>query len=226
MKKLMFIAVMLLVFGLSGFARGDIIVFDNEAALLSATGATEVANFDDAGTVGVWNTTYSQWDMGTSFTLGDLTFSTITGESMWIDDWTSHLAGNELAISGLEHMDIVINLGGEVHSFGFEFVEPEYDQGVGAPFVDSTFTVSLLSGGTNVDSFTFNAPNDQAAFVGVWSTPVQGFDNVHIRETNGANENEFFGEFYVGTQPVPVPGAVLLGLLGLSAAGIKLRKFT
>ena len=27
-------------------------------------------------------------------------------------------------------------------------------------------------------------------------------------------------------QPIPVPGAVLLGLLGLSAAGIKLRKFT
>jgi hypothetical protein len=30
--------------------------------------------------------------------------------------------------------------------------------------------------------------------------------------------------FYVGS-PVPVPGAVLLGILGLSAAGIKLRKF-
>ena len=31
--------------------------------------------------------------------------------------------------------------------------------------------------------------------------------------------------FDVDLEPVPVPGAVLLGILGLSAAGIKLRKF-
>ena len=31
-------------------------------------------------------------------------------------------------------------------------------------------------------------------------------------------------EIYMGTY-VPVPGAVLLGMIGLGAAGIKLRKF-
>jgi len=170
----MFIAIVLLIFGLFSLARGDMVVYDNKADFLSATGASEAANFDDAGTVGTWNTTYSMWDMGTSFTLGNLTFSTITGWSMWVDDWTSRLAGNELAISDIEHLNVDINLGGEVHSFGFEFVEPEFDQNVNAPFVDSTFTVSLLSGGTNVDSFTFNAPNDQAAFFGVWSYPCPG----------------------------------------------------
>ncbi len=39
--------------------------------------------------------------------------------------------------------------------------------------------------------------------------------------TIGRIDNEFFGEFYVGTEPVPVPGAMLLGL---GAAGIRLRK--
>ena len=42
--------------------------------------------------------------------------------------------------------------------------------------------------------------------------------------TIGGIDNEFFGEFYVGTEPVPVPGAMLLGVLGLGAAGIRLRR--
>ena len=225
MRKIVFIAVALLVLGVSGLARGDIVLFDNEAAFLSATGASEVADFHDAAPSGP--------GMGTSFTLGNLTFTSPTGFDLWIRDWTTRLDNEELAISGVENLDVGINLGGEVFSFGYEFVEPKNDpklSGSTAPnnpadFVDSTFTVSLLSGAAPVDSFTYNVPNDQAAFVGVWSTPAQGFDTVKIRETTGGIGNEFFGEFYVGTQPVPVPGAVLLGLLGLSAAGIKLRKF-
>jgi len=233
-KRLMFIAVALLVFGLSSLARADITVFDDKPDFLNATGASEVANFDNVGPPGTWNATYSAWDMGTNFTLGSLTFSTITGYKMWVKDLTSHLGGNELAISGMEHLNVDINLGGEVYSFGFEFVEPHYDpylysltsdSSTPEYFTDSTFTVTLLSGGIDVDSFTFNAPDDQAYFVGVWSTLAQGFDNVQIRETTGGIYNEFFGEFYVGTQPIPLPGAVLLGLLGLTAAGVKLRRF-
>jgi hypothetical protein len=234
MKRLSTIAVALLVVGLSGLSRGDIIVFDDKADFLSATRASEAANFDDVGPPATWNATYSAWNMGTSFTLGSLTFSSVGGYTMWVKDLTSHLAGNELAISGMEHLNVGINLGGEVHSFGFEFVEPHYDPylyslttnySTPAYFTDSTFTVTLLSGATNVGSFTFNAPDDEAYFVGVWSCLDQGFDKVQIRETVGGIYNEFFGEFYVGTQPVPVPGAVLLGMLGLGAAGVKLRKF-
>jgi hypothetical protein len=233
-KQLILIAAVLLVFGLSGLARGSIIVFDNEADFLTATGAAEVANFDNVGPPGSWHGPYSAYDMGTSFTLGSLTFSSIGGYKMWVKDLSSHLAGKELAISGLEHLNVDINLGGEVHSFGFEFVEPYYDPYLyslttdySTPkyFTDSTFEVSLLSGGTDVDSFTFNAPDDQAAFVGVWSYPDQGFDKVEIREIQGGIYNEFFGEFFVGAQPVPVPGAVLLGILGLGAVGVKLRKY-
>jgi len=228
----MLIAVALLVFGLSGLARGDMVVFSNKTDFLTATGATEAANFDNVGPPGTWHAGYSAWDMGTSFNLGSLTFN--SSMTMWVKDLSSHLAGNELAISGLENLDVNINLGGEVHSFGFEFVEPHYDPylyslttNYSTPgyFTDSTFTVTLRSGTANVDSFTFNGPDDQAVFVGVWTYPDQGFDNVQIRETIGGIYNEFFGEFYVGTQPVPVPAAVLLGILGLGVAGLKLRKF-
>ena len=235
MKRLLFIAVALLILGLSNLSRGDIFIFDNKTDFLTTTSANEVANFDNVGPPGTWNAPYSAWDMGTSFTLGSLTFSSVGDYTMWVKDLSSHLAGNELAISGMEHLNVSINLGGEVHSFGFEFVEPHNDpylyslttnNSTPEYFTDSTFMVTLLSGATPVDSFTINAPDDQAAFVGVWSTPSQGFDKIQICETTGGIYNEFFGEFYVGTQPVPVPGAVLLGMLGLSAAGLKLRKFS
>jgi hypothetical protein len=47
---------------------------------------------------------------------------------------------------------------------------------------------------------------------------------------NSTNNRDFYFDKAVLTvntevNPVPVPGAVLLGILGLSAAGVKLRKF-
>jgi hypothetical protein len=233
MKRQMSIAAVLLATTLSGVSHADILLFGDRTDFLAATGAAKVADFDAVGPPGTWNATHSAWDMGTGFTLGDLTFSSVDGYTMWVKDLTSHLDGNEFAISGLENLNADINLSGEVHAFGFEFVEPHYDpylysltsnSSTPGYFTDSTFTVTLLSGAASVHSFTFNAPNDQAAFVGVWTSADLGFDRVEIRESVGGIYNEFFGDFYVGTQPVPLPGAVLLGMLGLSVAGVKLRK--
>ncbi len=185
--------------------QADIVVFDNKTDFLNATGATEMANFDDAISLSlehrsIHGGTVDIYRMPDTFSLGNLEFDTQSGD-FWVGNWTDRLSGSELAISNTEDMDVaVIGLGGNVFSLGFEFVEPETDWGRNAPtipFTDSTFTVSLFSGVSAVDSFTFNAPNDQAAFVGVWSTAAQGFDSIQIRETTGGIGNELFGEFYV-----------------------------
>ena len=158
-------------------------------------------------------------------TVGSITFTAPTG--MWFgaefvseQDWTTRLPGNDLAINDLENLNVGIN--SPVYSLGFDFVEPEFDPNINAPFVDSTFTVTMLLSGAPVDSFTFNAPNDIAAFVGMWSDSP--FDRVEIRETVGGIENEFFGQFYTGTtlppSDVPVPSTVALLGTGLAMLGL------
>ncbi|NQU20936.1 MAG: hypothetical protein HQ567_06600, partial [Candidatus Nealsonbacteria bacterium] len=157
---------------------------------------------------------------GAGFTNGDLSFDLVNGQStrFIISDWTELLAGNDLAISGLESADIDISVGASpLHSFGFDFVEPQFDPNVNAPFFESTFSVTLKNDTTTVGSFTFERPNDSVQFVGVWTTdPSEAFDRVEIRETVGGIENEFFGEFYAGTatEPVPAPTTVV-SLIGL-----------
>ncbi len=206
--------------GVIGMANATPIIFDDQSAFLSSTGATSAT-----GTL-----PYLDY-AGTSVTLGDITLTSSQGIYVGYSgyDWTERITGNDIAINDIENLDISINLTSSVFSFGFEFVEPEFDPHVTAPFVDSTFGVTLMNGTTIVDSFTFNAPNDQAYFVGVW-TDV-GFDNVEIREISGGIENEFFGQFYTGNAPapapVPEPATMLLfstGLAGIVGNRIRRKK--
>ena len=60
-------------------------------------------------------------------------------------------------------------------------------------------------------------------FVGIAN--IGGFKTVVIRGWDQANLVETF-TLDNATYAVPVPGAILLGILGLSVAGVKLRKFT
>ncbi len=137
-------------------------------------------------------------------------------------DWTARLPGADIAISGPENLEIALM--DPVFSFGFDIVEPEFDPNLNAPFVDSSFTVTLSLGGVSVGSFSFNPDNDTAAFVGVWTDSP--FDRVSIVETTAPSfgENEFFGQFFSGTvafqpPPIPEPGtwAMLAGGLALLA---------
>jgi len=100
--------------------------------------------------------------------------------------------------------------------------------------VDSTFNLALFSDTTPVGAFTFNfnAPNDVAAFIGVWSD--MAFNNVQIREIVGGIDNEFFGEVYTGgrafngVSPVPLPAALplfLTALAGLGFMGWRKKRF-
>ena len=126
-------------------------------------------------------------------------------------EWSTLLSGADLAISDEENL--VATMPYDVFSMGFEFVEPSSPTpppdgcNTGA-CLDSTFTVTLRNGGTFVDSFTFNALDDQAWFIGVWTDVA--FDSMTIDETTGGIGNEYFNRFYAGTEPVPEPGTLLL----------------
>jgi hypothetical protein len=119
------------------------------------------------------------------------------------DFWTTLLPGIDLAVSGFEDLNIVLDT--PTTSFGFDFAEhmtTPSEEGVlcggAAGCLDSVFTVSLFVDDVPVDSFLFNAQNDVASFVGVSSATA--FNRVEIREsrTQGGAENDYYGQFYVG----------------------------
>jgi hypothetical protein len=199
-------------------ADAALVTFSDQTTFLTATGASSATGaLPNVGAV-----------PPASGTVGSVTFSSVAPSgTLFIgpdglvpgDDWYGLLDGNDIAISGSENLDAVF--AGPVYSFGFVFAEPNSTMpSWGGSPVDSTFTVTLRNGATFVDSFTFNAPDDAISFVGAWTDAA--FDRVEIRETTGGIDDEYFGEFFTGTTPVPVPtaawllGSALLGLVGIS----------
>lgn len=198
-------------------AQAGLTVYDDMLLYLADTGATAAAPLPDIGLV-------PPGDATASLSVGDLTYSiSAPGSTSFFSggaSWTTAISGNTIAIGGSENLNV--DLANGIYAFGFEFVEPSDSPS----FVDSTFSVTLFDGLTTIDSFTFNAANDVAAFVGVWAD-VQ-FDRVEIKEIVGAGENEFFGQFYTGPTTsgsavvTPIPPAAMLfatSLFGLVFAG-------
>jgi hypothetical protein len=160
-------------------AQALILTFQDQAAFLAQTGASSATG--DIPNLG-------RIDSGTA-TLGSITVSfAAPSESLHIGagdnpnvrngDWTLLTPGQDMALGGSENLDHEV--ASPVYAFGFEVVEPS-DRDCYAPCVDSTFTVVLKDGADTVGAFTFNAPDDELAFIGVWSdTP---FTRVEIRET-------------------------------------------
>ncbi len=160
--------------------------FSDKSVFLNATGAGVAASIPN-----------SYGPVSNPYGLGSLTLTRGPGNlGCEVGHFTTRLGAgqSQLCMSGVENLDI--DLATPAYSFGFDFVEPQYDANVGGTFYDSTFEVTLRMNEAVVGSYTFNAPNDAAAFFGIW-TEVP-FDRVEIREQTNTPDNEFFGGFLVG----------------------------
>ena len=176
-------------------------IFDSKAAFLAATGAVSATGpLPDLGTVATLNNPTG------NATVGSITFSMAPGAvDLYIGangiagvpdgDWYPPTPGNDIA-QGFESLQV--QTANPVVSLGFDFVEPNATtQPWGGTPVDSTYEVVLYAGMSEVGRFTFNAPDDELAFVGVWSDTA--FDRATIIDVTGGNDDEYFGEFYAGS---------------------------
>jgi hypothetical protein len=230
---------LVLFLGLPGISSASAITIFDKTTFLNATGAVSNGAIPDdglvlsgAGSVTLNNLVFSISGNPTSqiyFGTGGATYTSVNDGSSF-SDWTTLLDGADIALSGPENIDVtVINLLTPVYSLGFEFVEPTTGSVNVVPgdVIDSTFNVKLIDSGsaTEISSFDFNAIDDTAYFVGAWTDTM--FDTVEITEIVGSHDNEFFGEFYLGSTPVPEPATMLLlgsGLIGLVGFRRKFRK--
>jgi hypothetical protein len=208
---------LMLAAGLLPFAaEANLATFSNKATFLSATEAASA--------------TGALPPLGSAETPVQIGSVTFTGGGLFVGGyvWTSLLEGNEIAL-GFENLDVAFDA--LVYSAGFDFAEPgigstssPYATTPGYPYADSTFTVTLKNNVTTVGAFTFNAPDEVASFVGVWSDAA--FNRVEIRETTGGGEDDYFGQFYTGgiAMPVPEPETYALMLAGLGLVGFAARR--
>jgi len=209
-----------------------IITFSDRATFLAVTGASDATGAlpnlgvrDDnvvagtsSATVGSATYTAVRWFMGAAG------FPAVVGL-----DWTTLLPGHDIAITqGVAGPDdsLDISFASPVFSAGFDFSESGLDgfvqNGCYVSCVDSTFEVTLRNGAASIGSFLFNAPNDVAAFVGVWS--AASFTKLEVRELVGSDDNEYYGRVYTGARPaLDVPEASTLALFVFGLVGVAVR---
>jgi hypothetical protein len=189
-------------------AQAATITFADKASFLATTAATDA-------TGALPNLGFRAQQVTT---IGAITLTPILGHGLWVGtgaatDWTPLLPGHDIAIDDTEMLDVSFS---PAFSLGFDFAEPSGG-------IDSTFSITLLNGVSPVGSFTFDAPDDVGAFVGVWSDA--SFNRAQIRETVGGSDDEFFGHFYTGTAPLPEPSIFALGIFGaITALGFSRRR--
>jgi hypothetical protein len=197
------------------------IVYSDKTTFLNDTGASSATGaLPNLGGV------------ATPRTVGSATFTTLSGQFFFgtggADEWSSLIPGSgDIAISDVE--DFRVDLAAPVYSLGFDFHEPNINSGsypdsCFADCFDSTFSVTLLSGGVAIPGATFfyNAPDAVLAFEGVWTDFA--FDGVRIIDVTHTIDDEYWGEFYTGSTPAPEPGTLLLLGSGLVAAALSRRR--
>ena len=192
--------------------------YNDEAGFDALAGTTISVPLPDADDVGVG-----------PYAVGPLTFTSNSGALFFggTDHWSTLIAGEELAISGKE--EFTLEIAGGTTALSFLLHQPGTStaivDGCNAACVASTFSFSIYSGATLLDSFIQAPSFDLADFFGFYD--AGGFDKIVITETVGTNDNEFFGEFRIAATVIPLPATLPLlcfaGTAKLSQSPTNLR---
>ncbi len=165
-------------------------------------------------------------------TVGSITFDAISPSSIQLDTgiyfggWSTLIPGNDLAVNDREDFDIIAS--SPVFAMGFDVHEPTasgFDTdtcGIAEPCTDSISTITVMNGAEVVSVQTVNFPNDVLGFFGIWSD--REFDRFQIRESFGGIDDEFFGEVYTGSSPLPEPEPTVLTLFASGLLGLVLNR--
>ncbi len=184
----------------SGPAFAQVQTFSDRQAFLAASQAEAQPAWPNLG--------HMSGGAGASFHLGLVSLSVSAPSSgLWIGsgnhslvgpDWTTLVAGNDVAIDGQENLNIAFDR--PMRAFGFDFAEPTTATVLyqpcsqGCPCSNSTFRVTLWRDGSIAATFDFNRPDDTAAFVGMVSEVA--FNRAEVREMGGSCDDEYFGQMY------------------------------
>jgi hypothetical protein len=206
MRRCFFLLLVVTLISVTVRAQAAVQTFTDKAAFLTATGAGSATgplpNLGFVPSATVSSVTFAPAtppEEDNSLAIGALG---IDG----VDDWYPRRPGHEIAL-GFESLQVQV--ADSIFALGFDFVEPNVTvQPWGGTPVDSTYEVTLFLGETEVGRFTFNAPDDELAFVGVWSDTA--FDRVTITDATGDTDDEYFGEFYTGVDALPCTDGVCM----------------
>jgi len=188
-------------------------------------GPTERSSFDSMAII----TTVETFDSVTpkdtaipSFTSNGVTYRGISSDpykpNVWVTSYPYPNFGvpvpddTVLTATGDENFRIEMAFASAVTAVGFDTYLNQYG--------DATIEVVDTSGWS--DTYILSHDYKTVGFFGVTSdTPIS---TIQWTTTLGRIENTGIDTVQMGTV-VPVPGAVLLGVLGLGAVGLKLRKY-
>lgn len=148
-----------------------------------------------------------------SFTMGNMTFRAINEGADYQEafrtsnqeiDYRTPLdplgAGTSICENGLEDMNISLS-GGDYNSIGFYLFEPTdaFRAGTGTVY-DTTFKIRFYKDATWVATREYNGANNAISFHGFWLTTP--FNRMEIRDKQDGNDNEYYGQFFIGQKRV------------------------
>jgi len=173
----------------SSLLANNSIIYTDENQFLQTSGASLIVSFPDTKVI---NTT--------SYVENGVTIAQANGLGNGINDYTTKLEGNELAVNGPEHINITFTK--DIRAFGIRLYDKNSKDG-SCPAADSKFDVTIKYDNIVIDTLHIDPPVDEYFFFGVIS--IVSFNKVEFREvgalideTYGTQcEDDFFGHIFI-----------------------------